>query len=155
MTKSSGHSCFPPNFCLCCFKFSFFFIGFQCSSFLNMEWAKYMASAVLHTVFLTNSNYLQGWSLLFPDIFHPLKCFFVFLPFGILPQCTTSVRTIRECDNEHSRMQMKWCLKPGGCWWLVLNLMSVSKWQLWNWLKPFSVRRFQKIFFICIGREAM
>ena len=118
LTKSSNRSCFSPNFSHfpCFFKYSFFFIWFQCSSFFNLEWAKYMASAVLlvsqeHTVFLTTLNYFHGWSLLFPNLFHPLKCFFGLLPFGIFgPMNDSSPNNQRECHKGHSGMQMKRCL---------------------------------------------
>jgi len=125
LTKSSNHSCFSPNFSHfpCCFKYSFFFIWFQCSSFFNLEWAKYMASAVLlvlqeHTVFLTTLNYFHGWSLLFPDFISSIKMFLWFVAFwDFCPTFwTTPVQTIRECHKEHSGMQMKRSLKPAGGW---------------------------------------
>ena len=129
LPKSSGRCCFPPNFVFCISLFSFNLISFSSdlNSLLDLEWAKYMASAVLlvlqeHTVFLANSNYLQGWSHL-PDTFHSLNvslfcCFLGFL-FNVRLQSPQP-----EHDNEHSRMQMK---RFEACWWLVLNLTSVSK----------------------------
>ena len=45
-----------------------------------------------------------------PDICHPLKGFFVLLPF--CPNVRHFCRHNQRGDNEHSMMQMKWCLKP-------------------------------------------
>jgi len=142
------------KFCISLFSFNLISFSSDLNSLLDLEWAEYMASAVLlvlqeHTVFLANSNYLQGWSHL-PDTFHPLNvslfcCFLGFL-FNVRLQSPQP-----EHDNEHSRMQMK---RFEACWWLVLNLTSVSKEQLQNWLKPFCARWFQRISFVCISREA-
>jgi len=133
LTKLIGHCCCPPNFVFCISLFSFNLISFSSdlNSLLDLEWAKYMASAVLlvlqeHTVFLANSNYLQGWSHL-PDTFHPLNvslfcCFLGFL---------FNVR-LQSPQPEHDNWQ--WALKDANetvwsllPWWLVLNLTSVSK----------------------------
>ena len=110
-----------------CIKYFFNLISFSSdlNSLLDLEWAKYMASAVLlvlqeHTVFLANSKYLQRWSHLC-DIFHPLNvslfcCFLGFL-FTVRLQSPQPER-----DNEHSRMQMKWF---EACW-LVVSSKSDS-----------------------------
>ena len=45
-----------------------------------------------------------------PDICHPLKGFFVLLPF--CPNVRHFCRHNQSGDNKHSMMQMKWCLKP-------------------------------------------
>lgn len=94
---------------------------------------------------------LSSWVKSSSRYISSIKCFFVLLLFGISLQCTTSVPTTGA---------WQWALKDANetvwsllLWWLVLNLMSVSKWQLQNWLKPFCARWFQRISFVCLHQK--
>lgn len=117
LTKSSGHCWFPQNFRHISLLFQIFFIFHLISMqffFLNLGMGKiygfcHLTFLLEHTVFLTNSNYL----LLFPDIFHPLKCFFVLLPFRDFVPIYDFSR-----NNQSVTMSTQGC-KWNGVWCLV------------------------------------
>jgi len=116
LTKSSGHCWFQAYF----FVVSYFFfcsIQFQCSSSFKTWngqniWLISCAACFYKNTQSSNSNHFQGCSPLFPDICHPLKSFFVLLPFEDFAQMEdTSVR-----DVTMSTQRCKW----NGVWSLIL-----------------------------------
>ena len=113
---------------------NFFFcsIQFQCSSSFKTRngqniWLIPCAACFYKNTQSSNSNHFQGCSPLFPDICHPLKCFFVLLPLWDFAQIyDTLVGTIRAVT-----MSTQWC-KWIGVWSLVPMVVSYFNTADWN-----------------------
>jgi len=111
----NGPLLLSSKFCILISSFSSNFISFpsDLNSLLDLEWAKYMASAVLlvlqeHTVFF-------GKFKISSEVKSPSnKCFFGLLLFRFSHRCSTSVRTTRAWQwTLKDANEMVWSLLAG------------------------------------------